>query len=275
MMLGKLGRMAFVNTLPVDWGLAESPLGNLADIRRGTPTILNEMLANGELDISAVSSVAAAEHADEWLVLDNLCIGCKGEVGSVILHADRPVELLRGRTIACTSESATAVKLLRILLERYWKVETEFVKQNCQADARLLIGDSALKAAQSNSPGLIYDLGRVWKDFTGHDFVFGLWCVRKAFAAEYPEETRALYHLLETSYAMGRAEMPAVIAQAADITGLDTETIRDYFPKLVYELDEDLWAGLGLFLRLLGRNPDQLETFGIPKYSVPRKIAAA
>jgi chorismate dehydratase len=275
MMLGKLGRMAFVNTLPVDWGLAESSLGNLAEIRRGTPTLLNDLLAKGELDVSAVSSVAAAEHAEDWLVLDHLCIGCKGEVGSVILHADRPVERLRGRTIACTSESATAVRLLRILLERYWKIETEFVGQSCRADARLLIGDSALKAAQSNGPGFIYDLGREWKEFTGHDFVFGLWCVRRDFAAAYPEETRALYHLLETSYAMGRAEMSSVIAKAAAVTGLDTETIREYFPKLVYELDEDLWAGLGLFLRLLGRNPDRLETFGIPKYSVPRKIAAA
>lgn len=275
MMLGKLGRMAFVNTLPVDWGLAESSLGDLIEVHRGTPTILNDLLARGELDMSAVSSVAAAEHAEDWLVLDHLCIGCKGEVGSVILHADRPVERLRGRTIACTSESATAVRLLRVLLERYWKIDVQFVSQDSQADARLLIGDSALKAAQSKSPGFVYDLGQVWKGFTGHDFVFGLWCVRKDFAVSCPEETRAMYHLLETSYAMGRAEMPSVIAQAAGITGLDSQTITDYFPKLVYELDEDLWAGLGQFLRLIGLNPDRLETFGIPKYSVPRKMAAA
>lgn len=274
-MLGRLGRMAYINTLPVDWGLAGSALGDLAEVRRGTPTLLNQLLADGKLDASAVSSVAAAEHAEDWLVFDHLCIGCKGEVGSVILHSERPVERLQRRTVACTSASATAVRLLKVLLERYWKVEAEFVGQDRRADARLLIGDSALKAAQPKSPGFVYDLGRVWKDFTGHDFVFGLWCVRREFARRFPEETRALYHLLETSYAMGRAEMPAVISSAASTTGLDTETIRQYFPKLVYQLDEDLWAGLGLFLRLIGHNPDRLQTFGVPKFSAGRRVATA
>jgi chorismate dehydratase len=266
--------MAYINTLPVDWGLAGTPLGNLAEIRRGTPTLLNQLLADGKLDVSAVSSVAAAERAEEWLVFDHLCIGCKGDVGSVILHADRPVERLRGRKVACTSESATAVRLLKVLLERYWQVEIEFVSQNRQADARLLIGDPALKTAQAKRAGFVYDLGQVWKEFTGHDFVFGLWCVRRDFARDFPEETRALYHLLETSYAMGRADMAAVIAAAAAATGLDQETIRQYFPKLVYELDEHLWAGLGLFLRFIGHNPDRLETFGTPKFSTGRGAVA-
>ena len=35
MILAKLGRMAYVNTLPVDWGLVKSPLGKLAHIVRG------------------------------------------------------------------------------------------------------------------------------------------------------------------------------------------------------------------------------------------------
>jgi len=267
--------MAYINTLPVDWGLAGNALSSLADVRRGTPTLLNRLLADGKLDASAVSSVAAAEHADDWLIFDHLCIGCKGEVGSVILHADRPWEALHGRTVACTSESATAVRLLKVLMEEYWKIETEFVSQDRRADARLLIGDSALKAAQSKSPGFIYDLGRVWKDCTGHDFVFGLWCVRKEFAVRFPEQTEALYRLLETSYAMGRADMPSVVSAAAAATGLDTETINQYYPKLVYELDQDLWAGLGFFLRLLGHNPDRLQKFGVPKLPTGRRTAQA
>lgn len=265
MIIGRLGRMAYINTLPVDWGLVHSPLAKVVKVYRGTPTTLNRLLAEGKLDVSAVSSVAAIEHAEEWMVLDHLCIGCRGEVGSVILQSDRPVEELNGSSIAVTAASATAARLLGVLLAQHWKVEVDLVAQDRLAPARLLIGDTALRAAQCGSAGFIYDLGLAWKDFTGQDFVFGLWCVRREFVREYPQETRALYHLLQTSYAMGRAHREGVIAEASHITGLNGPTLHTYFQKLVYELDHGLWDGLIGFMNLLGYGRDRLQTYGMPK----------
>jgi chorismate dehydratase len=262
MILGRLGRMAYVNTLPVDWGLVSGPLGKLVSIHRGTPTILNRMMAEGQLDVSAVSSVAAARHADDWLVLDHLCIGCRGAVGSVILHSHRPVEELDGSCIAVTNASATAVKLLEVLLAGHWNVRAELVPQDNPRGPRLLIGDAALKTAQSESPGFVYDLGLAWQEYTSCDFVFGLWCVRRDFVKEHPEETRALYHVLKASRERGRAEPHGVITEAARVTGLSEATIEDYFPKLAYDLDDRLWKGLTAFLRLLGYRPDRLAKFG-------------
>lgn len=261
MILGRLGRMAYVNTLPVDWGLVTSSLGKLVTIQRGTPTKLNRMMAEGQLDVSAVSSVAAARHADDWLVMDHLCIGCRGAVGSVILHSDRPVEELDGSTIAVTDASATAVKLLGVLLSGHWKVRAELVTQANPRGPRLLIGDAALKTAQSGNAQFVYDLGAAWRDYTGGDFVFGLWCVRREFAREHPEETRALYNVLKASRKHGRAEPEGVILEAAAVTGLPVPTIRDYFPKLVYDLDDSLWNGLTVFLRCLGFEPARLEKY--------------
>ena len=263
MILGKLGRMAYVNTLPVDWGLVNGPLGQLVQIQRGTPTTLNRLMAEGRLDLSPVSSVAAAEHAHEWFVVDDLCIGCRGEVGSVILHSDRPVEELDGASIAVTNASATAARLLEVLLAKHWKVTAELLPQEKPVGPRLLIGDAALKTAQSSSPGFVYDLGQEWRNFTGGDFVFGLWCVRRAFAHEHPQETWALYHLLRTSYALGQVEAAGVVAQASHVTGLPATVVTDYFRKLVYELDDRLWAGLTEFLGLLGFGSNRLEKFGI------------
>jgi chorismate dehydratase len=265
MILGRLGRMAYINTLPVDWGLVHSPLARLVKVYRGTPTTLNRLLAEGKLDVSAVSSVAAIEHAEEWVVLDHLCIGCRGEVGSVILHSDRPVEELNGKSIAVTAASATAARLLEVLLARHWKVKVDLVAQDRLAPARLLIGDTALRTAQSGTAGLIYDLGLAWRDFTGQDFVFGLWCVRREFVEKYPQEIRALHHLLHTSHAMGRAHREDVIAEASHVTGLDGTTLHTYFEKLVYDLDRGLWEGLNTFMNFLGYGRDRLKTYGIPK----------
>lgn len=271
MILGRLGRMAYVNTLPVDWGLVNGPLGKLVQMHRGTPSDLNRLMAEGRLDLSPVSSVAAARHADEWLVLDDLCIGCRGEVGSVILHSDRPVEELDGRPIAVTNASATAAKLLEVLLAGHWKVKAELAPQDAPAGSRLLIGDSALKTAQSQSSGFVYDLGLEWRKYTGGDFVFGLWCVRREFAQEHPHETRALHQLLRTSYALGRVAAHRVAVEASRITGLPEATIRDYYRKLVYDLDDQLWTGLTRFLGLLGYGAARLERFGQTWRELPVK----
>jgi len=197
-------------------------------------------------------------------------------VGSVILHSDTPVEQLNGRSIAVTADSATAARLLRVLLELHWKVEVDLVPANRFAPARLLIGDTALKTAQCGSAGFVYDLGLAWKDFTGQDFVFGLWCVRREFVERYPQETRALHHLLQTSYALGRANRDAVIAEASHTTGLDNPSLHAYFDKLVYDLDYGQWEGLNTFMNLLGYERDRLRTYGIPKAptSSRREIAA-
>lgn len=315
----RLGRMAYINTLPVDWGLIKGGLGSLrAIVRRGAPTLLNALMSEGHLDASPVSSVAAADHAADWLVFDHLCIGSRGAVGSVILHSDVPVEELGGRSITVTSDSATATRLLQILLERYWGVKAELAvdhgeatlapnwepvsrstgvcpvnrasglsafrqggevgkeegreplfaqraypqRRSSRSGSRLLIGDMALKTAQSNPSGFIYDLGQAWRDYTGYGFVFGLWCVRRAFADHYPWETHMLYDLLSASRAQGLAEERDVVAEAARVTGLAQSKIRRYFNKLDYDLDEELWKGLCHFLRLLGHNPAVLQRFG-------------
>lgn len=266
MILGRLGRMAYINTLPVDWGLAYGALGDLVEIQRGTPTVLNRLLAEAQLDLSPVSSVAAAEHAHDWLVLDSLGICSRAEVGSVILKSDRPVAELDGHRIAVTGASATARKLLEVLLNRYWDVSAELVSENVPAGARLLIGDAALLAAYKNGTGYVYDLGRAWHDFSGGNFVFGLWCIRKTFVEQHPEKAKALYHLLQASYALGRIQVEGVMAEAGRITGLSPVIIKSYYQKLVYKLDDRLWAGLTQFLNLAGYEPHRLERY--PKAAV-------
>lgn len=265
MKLGRLGRMAYINTLPVDWGLVRGNFGDLIRVRRGVPTELNRLLSEGQLDVSPVASVAAARHASEWLVLDHLCIGCRGEVGSVILQSECPVTELDGCSLAVSSESATAARLLAVLLQVHWRVKAHLVSDDRHAKARLLIGDAALKAALSSKDRYVYDLGSAWKDYSGTDFIFGLWCIRKTFAEQYPDKAHALYQVLKLSRCIGKVAQDQVIAQGARIAGLGEVHVKDYFRKLVYEPDDGLWTGLHRFLGLIGYDPGCLEFFGEPK----------
>jgi len=81
----RLGRIPWINCYPVygaiDRGLVSVP----AELVTGTASELNDLLAAGELDVSAVSAVEYARNAAAYHLLPNLAITCDGPVHSVAL----------------------------------------------------------------------------------------------------------------------------------------------------------------------------------------------
>ena len=65
------------------------------------------MLVGGELDLSPISAFAWAQHADELVLLPDLCIGARDEVVSVVLVSPTPPALLDGVPI-CVHERIRA-----------------------------------------------------------------------------------------------------------------------------------------------------------------------
>src|SRR5204862_4043393 len=131
----KLGRISYVNMAPVFYRLDAE-----VEEVQGVPTELNARLLAGELDVAPISSIEYARNADRLRLLPRLCVSSEGAVDSIQLVALKPLE--QGRTVAVTPESATSVVLTRVLLP-----EARHVPLGEEADAKLLIGDAALKSA--------------------------------------------------------------------------------------------------------------------------------
>jgi chorismate dehydratase len=150
----RLGRISYVNMAPVFFRLEAE-----ADEVQGVPTALNRKLIAGELDVAPISSIEYARHADSLRILPRLCVSSEGAVDSIQLVSKTPLEHVR--TVAVTPESATSVVLTKVLLP-----EASLVPFDEPAEARLLIGDAALKSAFED-PTPHYDLGRLWLERTG------------------------------------------------------------------------------------------------------------
>src|SRR5580765_4554788 len=149
----KLGRIGYVNMAPVFYRL-EAEVEEVV----GVPTDLNEQVIAGEIDVAPISSIAYARNAASLRLLARLCVSSEGAVDSIQLVSRTPLE--RIRTVAVTPESATSVVLTKVLLP-----DAEHVPLDEPADARLLIGDAALKSAFED-PTPHYDLGRLWRERT-------------------------------------------------------------------------------------------------------------
>ncbi len=88
-MVPRLGHIAFLNVLPLTYALAHGAAEGL-EVLRASPAQLNGRLEARNLDVSGVSSITYARHADDLLILPDVCIASDGDVRSVLLVSRIP-----------------------------------------------------------------------------------------------------------------------------------------------------------------------------------------
>ncbi|BCV21614.1 menaquinone biosynthetic enzyme MqnA/MqnD family protein [Moorella sp. Hama-1] len=270
----RLGRVSYLNCLPLFYALETGQVKVPAKIVADHPAVLNKAFRQGELEVTAVSSLAYGQFAEEALVLPGLSIACHGRVGSVVLVSRVPVAELGGRPLSLTPYSATSVVLLRILLQRLYRVAPDLFIRPAgspldwgQPEALLAIGDEALQVVRAGRYPFVYDLGEEWRQLTGKPMVFALWVARRDFASMYPEELAGIWQALQAARAWGKRHPGTLAAVGAQRLGVEPEFIEDYFAVLNYDLDWPHLEGLLTFYRLahaegLLLHPVALEIWG-------------
>ena len=238
----RLGRISYVNMAPVFYRVDAE-----VDEVQGVPTELNRMLVAGELDTAPISSIEYARNADKLKLLPRLCVASEGAVDSIQLVTRKPLEQVR--VVAVTPESATSVVLTKVLLP-----DAEHVPLGEEADAKLLIGDAALKSAFED-PTPHHDLGRLWLERTGLPMVFAVWAAPEPIAAGLGE----LEDALVASVRLARAEPERLAYEASERYGYPPGFLARYFEKLRYSFGPRERAGLYTFFEL-ARDAGELET---------------
>jgi chorismate dehydratase len=229
----RLGRIGYANMAPVFFRV---------DLEYeevvGVPTDLNRQLIAHELDIAPISSIEYARHADTLRLLPRLCVSSEGAVDSIQLISRVPLAEIR--TVAVTPESATSVVLTKVLLP-----DAVHVPLGEEAEAKLLIGDAALKSAFED-PTPHHDLGRLWLERTGLPMVFAVWA-----APDPPNpDLIELEDALVASVRAARAEPETLAYESAERYRYPAGFLARYFEKLRYRFGPRERAGLYTFLEL-------------------------
>jgi chorismate dehydratase len=229
----RLGRISYMNMAPAFYRVDAE-----YDEVQGVPTELNRALLAGEIDVAPISSIEYARNADTLRLLPRLCVSSEGAVESIQLVSKMPLEQVR--VVAVTPESATSVVLTKVLLP-----EAEHVPLGEEADAKLLIGDAALRSAFED-PTPHHDLGRLWLERTGLPMVFAVWAVREP----PPPGIVALEDALVASVRRARAEPEQLAYEASERYGYPPGFTARYFEKLRYRFGPRERAGFLTFLEL-------------------------
>lgn len=255
----RLGRIGYVNCYPVYGAMDRGVVAPPATLVTGTPAELNDRLADGRLDVSVISAVAYAQHAEAYELLPDLAISSDGPVRSVLLFSRRPPEALGGGRVLASTSSRTSVRLLELLARDRWGAAFEVSPAPTEPsdlarlasvphDAVLVIGDAALLLGAARAYPHIVDLGEAWKAWTGLPFVFAVWAARRAVDRR---AIRDVHRALLASRKWGLEHLDDLAADAAAATGVAAAACREYLEGLDYRLSYRHLAGLTDFLRRL------------------------
>ncbi len=257
----RLGQISFMNSLPVVLPIERGYVPLDAEVVLASPARLNALFAQGALDIGAMSSFYYLSQ-DNLTLVPGLSISCLGPVGSVLFFARVSPPELSGKKILVSSQSATSVNLLKILLLEHYGVEPLFIACDepdlvlADVSGALIIGDRAL-GLDEVWEGRFYrqDLGQWWHETYDLPMVFGLWAARSEWVEGNPEKFEEISAALVLAKKLGLSELFAsVLSESGRRSGLSQSRLEGYFRgQLNFELSQGHFSGLSLYRSLCAK----------------------
>lgn len=248
----RLSAVAYLNTKPFLFGLYSKSLDEQLDMSLDIPAVCAQKLIDGEVDLGLIP-VAMIPNIPQAQIVSDFCIGTPGEVKTVAIFAEKPIQQLRRLFLDYHSRSSAA--LTRYLLQEHWQLKPQLLQaypgyeKEIQGDTGgLIIGDRAI-GLEKEYP-YVYDLGWEWKQHSGLPFVFAAWVANKPLPDAFLEDFNA-------ALAHGVQRIPQVAAMFQ--SAYPHFSTLDYFEQYIdYHLDAPKQTALNHFLSWLRKEQTTL-----------------
>jgi chorismate dehydratase len=241
----RITAISYYNTLPFIYGLTQSGLLSSYKLNLEVPSQSARRLLAGEAEIGLIP-VGALPAIPNYHLLSNMCIGADKAVKSVLLLAN--VALLDLKTIYLDTDSLTSVNLVRVLAQKYWKINPQWksldeLKGKLSHDEGMLLIGNKTFGLSSQYP-FCYDLASEWIKFTGLPFVFAVWISLKQMSEDFEKSFQSAL-----TWGVDHMEESIILADKPHITKQDL--ISYLRNDISYSLDEQKLKGMELFLKYL------------------------
>jgi chorismate dehydratase len=246
----RISAVKYANTYPFIYGLKESGFEKKVILETDHPSDCAAKLISGKVDIGLIP-VAALPLLNEYHIISDYCIGANGNVRTVMLLSDSPLEKIR--TVFLDYRSRSSVNLSKVLAKNYWKKEFTWIDTSIGFDFRnigpeeavVLIGDQCFEFEKSFRYKI--DLARQWKEFSGLPFVFACWTANKKLDNDFIEEFNKALQL-------GVKNIDAVVKKFGKTGTITGKILKTYLTENIdYNFNNEKKMGLKLFLELMSK----------------------
>jgi chorismate dehydratase len=236
----KISAISYLNTKPFLYGLFQKGIDELTEMSFDIPSVCAQKLISGEVDLGLVPVAVIPQIKNPYIVSD-YCIGTEGEVKTVSIFGQKPLEELD--SLYLDYHSRTSAALTQILMKEYWKQPKNYIQAS----------EGYIKDIQGNTGGLVigdrtigldfpfvYDLGEAWKDHTGLPFVFAAWVSNKELPHDFIKKFNEAL-----DFGISKINQLVHIVPSPH----PSFSIEDYYTKYInYHLTPDKKKALELFL---------------------------
>ena len=255
----RVGHINFLNVLPLTYSYQHGYSEGLSMVY-DVPSMLNQNIKNGLLDVSLISSIEYARQSKDLLILPNICIRADCDVESIVLISKKPVETIKNDKIVLTAKSATSHCLLKIIMTESYNASPDYqirdvdIKKPIDDDvtASLLIGDDALYNYINTPDNLYcYDIGKEWYKLTRRSMVYAVWAVRKTFADELPEVLQMVYDKIILGMKEGLKNKDQAIKNSSKSNIFSYDVLNHYLGSVIkWNLNEYDLESLMMYYKL-------------------------
>lgn len=244
----KVSCVSYLNSKPFIYGFEFfKEIEKYMQLELDIPSICANKLLNNQVDVGLVP-VAILNKMKDYQIISNYCIGTLGNVKSVNLYSNVPLEQIE--KIQLDFHSQSSITLTKVLCSHFWKKNVEFINASenyideiMGTTAGVVIGDRTFFI--ENKFSYVYDLPLEWKKYTGLPFVFACWVANKKI------ENNEFLFWFTKALEKGVNERDSVaqkLMQLNEYKGID---VKKYFTENIdYFFDADKKNSLELFLKL-------------------------
>ncbi len=240
----RVSAISYLNTAPFVYGLQHSDIFQSIDIAFDYPSECARKLQQNESDIGIIP-VAALLSLPKYEIISDFCIGAIGAVRTVALFSNSPLEKIE--RIYLDYQSRTSVNLAKILSNKFWKINPEWIPFTPSQDANglepheglVIIGDRVFNSEKHYK--YCYDLAEEWFKFTGLPFVFAVWASVKPLEKDFIDSFNG-------ALGLGLRSIPEAV-DSFNLKYIDrSEAIKYLNSNLSFNLDDSKKKAIDMFL---------------------------
>ncbi len=257
----RVGKPSYINAIPYFFGLEESLDCCELNFLDAVPSVLNQSIREGKVDITLASSIEYAKNSDSYYILPDLGLSTQQICRSVILFTKDSIKSLESKEIFVTKETSSSIVLLDILLKECFEVNAKLtvLKEEDEGDVIrsgrpcLVIGDKALLLRKQLEETDIqcFDLSSLWWAWLERPFCFALWLVRKEYFEKNKETVQSFTRLMRAQVEQNKSNLIGLkqrcLEEMPNLSALTDEELVEYLDGFEYRLNSKAIQGLYLF----------------------------